>query len=481
MKRIEQRLQRDFDRIADQAPASTNAWNELRARVAAEPDRIDEEVIMLTPTEPTTRRPRWVTPVAVAFGAAMILVVAGIVAVRTNDEPMTDDMLAPATIATTIPTNDEVDEPVIDDVLDPTIATTIPTTVDEDGADPEVTATVVVPAPDSWNPILATRRAKVAPPAAGCPAGTDPDIAGPIEQQRPPVDFWNLPVAFDQHAGRIVYVDRTGVETWTFDVCTNTWQRMNPTGAPIGERHAGLVYDVDSDLTIAFGFEEVSVYDANTNTWTQPSNDTVGTGDGLFVPEGAVYDSTSGLILTTWRTLSSPGAAATQELWAYDVDTNTWTEIGALPSVVVGDFLGYSQTIDRFIIVTGQDATALLDPRTGESILVSTESPTVNLGWPNFRYGPARDTVYVFTGDFTANFTEEEGRRSLCGFDTAVLTWTCDPAPYPASRTGGAPVGDPINDRVVLIGDAPTDVWDDVWAIDLDTAEWKELLASTSP
>jgi len=173
----------------------------------------------------------------------------------------------------------------------------------------------------TWNPILATTRAKPAPTAATCPPDTDPDTPGPADQERPKAGWTgNLAAAFDRHAGRIVYVD-TLRETWTFDVCTNTWHRMNPTGAMIGELSAGLVYDVDSDLTVALGYEHISVYDANTNTWTQPSSDTVGIGDGLIIIHGgAVYDPISGLILT--MILHTGGEAGYSGLWAYDVDAN---------------------------------------------------------------------------------------------------------------------------------------------------------------
>ena len=82
----------------------------------------------------------------------------------------------------------------------------------------------------TWNPILATTRAKPAPTAATCPPDTDPDTPGPADQDRPEAGWaGNMAAAFDRHTGRIVYVDTLG-ETWTFDVCTNTWHRMNPSG-----------------------------------------------------------------------------------------------------------------------------------------------------------------------------------------------------------------------------------------------------------
>lgn len=94
MKQIERRLQRDFDRIADRAPISTESWALLQHRIAAEPDRIEEEIIMLAPAETTTRRTRRLAPIALAVAAVAAVMIAGIVALRANDDvddPMFDD------------------------------------------------------------------------------------------------------------------------------------------------------------------------------------------------------------------------------------------------------------------------------------------------------------------------------------------------------------------------------------------------------
>ncbi len=342
----------------------------------------------------------------------------------------------------------------------------------------------------AWDSILSTTKAKPAPPAATCPPDTDPNSPGPADQERPePGWTGNLAAAFDQHTGRIVYVDTLG-ETWTFDVCANTWHRMNPTGVLIGEPSAGLVYDIDSDLTVALGYEHISVYDANTNTWTQPSNDTIGIGDGLIVPMGAVYDPVTGLIITTrwvgWG--EQVENAGYWEVWAYDVDTNEWTLIGTVsfePSQAQRqgndtqwlELLSYSQTIDRLIFTSDIQTTVLVDPRTGGATSSTTDTPIVNLVWPVGVFGPAADTVYV-----------KLGRGDICGFDTSTRTWTAcfdTPATLQNNRhtVFAAMVGDPINQRLILINGIGGDWWvngtDDVWAIDLDTEEWIQLLEAS--
>jgi hypothetical protein len=340
-----------------------------------------------------------------------------------------------------------------------------------------------------WNPILSTTVAREAPAAATCPPGTDPSVPGPADQERPEAGWTgNLAAAFDRHTGRIVYVDTLG-ETWTFDVCTNTWHRMNPTGAPIGEL-SGLVYDVDSDVTVALGSSYISVYDANTNTWTQPNTKPSGVGFS-----GGVYDPATGLIIV--------GAEyGDDDLWAYDVDSNTWTPIGPLgdpqdQEYSPGDFLGYSRTLDRLILTWSEvvdfasdrynETTTLVDPRSGEATAIATETPDVQLWWPAETYGPAGDTVYVTT------WNRDSFLPVICGFDTSTLTWSAcfdTPADLQNSRyyTGRpiAMVGDPINQRLILIngngGARVSGVWWsdltlDVWAIDLDTGEWTQILA----
>ncbi|MEI8333735.1 MAG: hypothetical protein WCH74_07765 [Chloroflexota bacterium] len=102
-------------------------------------------------------------------------------------------------------------------------------------------------------------------PAFACPPGSRPDTPGPVDQARPGV-FNHLDLythmAFDRHAGRLLVLAPAAgtpndVETWTFDVCTNTWAPMNPDQEPSGFAGAKLIYDVDSGVTIALEFNQL--------------------------------------------------------------------------------------------------------------------------------------------------------------------------------------------------------------------------------
>jgi len=338
--------------------------------------------------------------------------------------------------------------------------------------------TTVVAAAGDWNPLLATTRARPAVVAATCPTGADPDVAGSAIQDRPAGGWAGLLAgAFDNRTGRIVYLDEAR-ETWTFDVCTNTWRQMSPTGEVPFELSGGLVYDVDSDVTVAFGYGGISVYDAGANTWTWQDHNPI----GQFPPSGAVYDPVSGLIVTTVLTDSYLDA------WAYDAETNSWALIGRLweggEDYVWFELLGYSGEVDRLVFASLDNVTALVDPRTGTKTIIETPTPAISFGWPKAQYGQAADSTFVAEGVWVGGgMFDTQFPDQICGFDIDTSTWTlCLPMPGGSKYAAfAAMVDDPINDRLVLVHGVYGNFWglsdDGVWAVALDTGETIELLA----
>ncbi len=411
------------------------------------------------PVATQTVRPNWV--VAFAAGFAVVLVV-GVAFGLLNRGGDSLDTVAPVTTTAAA-----------------TTTAVAPSTVD------------VVP--EAWNPLLSATIARSAPAAATCPGGTDPNSPGRVDQERPSPGWpGDLAAVFDTHAGQIVYVDGVG-ETWTFDVCTNSWHEMNPTGRPTHMRgYSAMVYDVDSDVTVAFAGGRTWAYDANSNTWTKGRTEQPDWDFSL----GAVYDPVSGLIITSKPSLAEAADPDRWDLWAYDVDTDEWTLLGPVPidrttpCCTQIDLLGYSPKLDRLILVTPSEySTILIDPRSGETTLVATDSPIVDLIWPSDVYGLSNDTVYVYEGIYRS--AGGPYAFTACGFDAGTLTWPCVVSPSDPPdryRWFATIVEDPINERLLFINGSVVvfsseggDDSDDVWAIDLDTGEWTRLLALSIP
>lgn len=430
-------------------------------------DRLRERVAMdlagRSESDRTRSVPGWA--IAAAVAAASIIVI-GVASLLLGGSDGAVEPLPPAASTTTV---GEIPAP-----LPPADSTTsTPTTTI--GTQAPVTA-------GAWNPILAETSAREAPPAAVCPSDANPDTPGPMDQARPGEGPWsNQSAVFDTRSGRVVFVDNVG-RTWTFDVCTNTWQDMDPDPAawgPTSSYEIGeLVYDVDSDRTIAVGARTVSVYDATTNAWSSGS---APPGAHRLPGFGAVYDPVSGLVLV----LSGDGI-----LLAYDVDTDTWTEVGGIMAAesithegqteAAGPpfLIGHVAETDRLAFLEFDGAAfqargGLLDPRTG-AFTPSLEQPEGGVwgGFGSFSYATGGNTSYV-----------ETGGHSICRLDAETLGWDCVRS-SPAEGSS-AMVFDPINDRVVIIKDFCCNwpgsiVTDPVLAVDFETRTQVDLLPAAN-
>ena len=191
-------------------------------------------------------------------------------------------------------------------------------------------------------------------------------------------------MAFDRRrrqAGAVAGITTTGVETWTFDVCTNTWTQMHPEPGAAKPRMDGrLVYDVDSDVTIA-GLRS-------------------GEGVGLrprgrhLDREGGRSDRRDGSGPTT-RSPASSSPRATPSRGRCGPTTSRRTR-GPRSARRTGRarrhaaVLAYDASVDRMVAYTGGDAgpeTWLLDIRTGTWSRSGAEHAASSLGmWAAARH-----------------------------------------------------------------------------------------------
>jgi hypothetical protein len=311
-------------------------------------------------------------------------------------------------------------------------------------------------------------------------------------------------MAFDRRAGKLVALGGTvtgPVETWTFDVCTNTWTQMHPDREPPpAESGFGqLVYDVDSDLTIASDGVRMWAYDFAANTWTEK---------GPFAPFAypifaslRFYDPISGLVVA----LGDDGEDDTLglELWSYEVETNTWTPIRQANRLTVGphyEFFAYDASVDRLLAYANawepaglnwryEATTWLFDLRTGTWSGTTALAPEFSAGmWgmaPGFAsdeaaqrmvmLGQGQSAAYDATGDRweTLWMGPSEDEPGACGT-------------RPECRQMPQLVYDPVNERLVVTGggvySSAEAAWvnpDDVRAFDMRTREWTVLLTSS--
>ena len=317
---------------------------------------------------------------------------------------------------------------------------------------------------------------------AECPPGSNPDLPGPVDQERPTgLDQGSPAMAFDAESGVIVTV--LGRATWTFDVCVNTWQQR--VRAPI--RVHRLVYLPGEDLTVAFEVpgdgSSVWAYEVEADGWQELP-------DLPASAYAAALDPGSGRLV----------AGDVGSLWALDLEAEAWTQLpltGEAPCAAscINGFGGvqlmeYDPGVPGFVVYTDQPVseatgtgtvrTFLLDP-SGEFTAIQTTTPNVAFGWVptgnEIVYDGATGRVAIYSG----------GR--LIEYDVAAGEWVtvwdqAEDAPDLTAtyRLYHAVVYDSLNRRLVIYGgDArePNQEWrpgDDVWAFDPIAGEWLPLL-----
>jgi hypothetical protein len=271
--------------------------------------------------------------------------------------------------------------------------------------------------------------------------GSTPDEPGPVDQARPDPGVTTA-LAFDRRAGRLIALvsadgipTGTVVETWTFDVCTNSWTRMHPDREPAGVDAWDLfVYDVDSDVTVAVDRDSGAVwtYDFDTETWARK-------GEGPIDARLGVYDPVSGLVVVA-RDADPP------ELWNYDVEADTWTPIRLADGPRGGGWAGalaYDASVDRIVVYTGE-LTWLLDLRTGTWSRSGAEIPSV-VGWW---------TATTMAYDEAAKRTAVFQRIPLTAYDATADRWAIVPEadsgwPHPGWPYPSRMVFDPVNRRLI--------------------------------
>jgi hypothetical protein len=292
-----------------------------------------------------------------------------------------------------------------------------------------------------------------------CPPGSTPDKPGPVDQARPDM---GAAIAFDRLAGRLVAVGVTNsmrptVETWTFDVCTNTWTRMHPNREPPLFDTDQLVYDADSDVTIGILFGKVWAYDLQADTWTEKGSAWL---SAACCAELLAYDPLSGLVV----------AADDEELLNYDVESDTWTPIHQANGPADWGMHVYDASVDRMIVYTfgGDDAlepeTWVLDLRTGRWSRSAAETPDVPRGmegWVSIAYDEAAERTVVISSDQVAAYDATGDRWEILADVGPVEEW------WPHDR-----VYDTVNRRLVGgLGAGST-----VVAFDPATRQWTVLL-----
>ena len=227
-------------------------------------------------------------------------------------------------------------------------------------------------------------------------------------------------------------------ETWAYDVAANKWTEMKPALGPGSRSAAELTYDAESDRVILYGGGNEAKWDLN-------------------------------------------------DTWAYDYNTNTWTEMAKGPPNHLGARIAYDAESDRIILFGGFDMSGFFyndtwaydsSSDTWKEMKPSTSPPGRN--YQAMAYDAKSDRVNVWGALYTSREPIED---SVWSYDFNTNTWQeMKPGggPLPRSRDYPAMVYDAESDRMILYGGFPQG-GDETWAYDHKANAWTKLEPSTVP
>ncbi len=227
-------------------------------------------------------------------------------------------------------------------------------------------------------------------------------------------------------------------DTWAYDLNTNTWENRDPNPAPSPRFVHAMAYEEEADLVLLYGgwtgtapSSETWAYDYETNTWT---NLTPASAPTAATYVDMAYDAESGVTILFGGGRLSTHTAQRNETWAYDLDQNMWTQRSPADSPIA---------------------------RATNGVMA---------------YDPAADRVVLFGGLAFLDDTWE--------YDYNADVWTrTSPEAGPPSRHAGAMAYDASVGRVVLFGGVTTipPGHDDTWLYDTANDTWSQLEEGDGP
>jgi hypothetical protein len=257
--------------------------------------------------------------------------------------------------------------------------------------------------------------------------------------------------AFDAQSGLAVFLE-VGGGTWAFDPEAATWDELLADAPPA--HGARMVYDSRSDRLIAFGgdefgplFDTTSVYDPETNTWTEMDPARSPSPRSYFA---MAYDERSDRVILFggWDGLGPLG-----DTWAYDLETDSWTGLarGGGPEPRVDSAMAYDRETDRVILFGGVTDpleeplgdTWAFDSQTNTWSRLDAEGPSAR-GWHVMAADAETGTIVLFGGGPSREGCTDE-------------TWIFDPRTDTWTMSGTAPTIAESLDAIVLPeSNAPT-------------------------
>jgi N-acetylneuraminic acid mutarotase len=342
------------------------------------------------------------------------------------------------------------------------------------------------------------------------PSSLAADSTGPSER-------YGAAMAYDEVNKRLVLFggsewddDIFYDDTWTYNYSSSTWVELNPAIRPPSRFNPGIAYIPDRQAILIFGgyrtpdrhLNDTWLFDVKTDTWREltPSNSPAPRGN-----VGMAYDAKNRRVILFGGSSSSEYPYS--DTWAYDFESNTWTQMHPTvsPKPQYGGGMVYDSLNERVLLLEGHWVTRDESGRVRDGYdgglytydyaadtwsMIECQTPPGRY-WYSTAYDPDMGRMIVFGGirwiGGYGNMYDE-----TWVYDSGTNTWYKSGEKGPEKRYISAMAYDQGNDVTVLfggavvVGEAPgggdlREYYRDTWALNA-TLKWDEMItASAAP
>jgi N-acetylneuraminic acid mutarotase len=280
-------------------------------------------------------------------------------------------------------------------------------------------------------------------------------------------------------------------DTWVYDADANKWTEMKPSNSPGKRSAAALAYDAESDRVILFGganmttwgMSDTWAYDYNTNTWTQMAN-----GPTKHLGARLAYDAESDRIIL-FGGFNMSGFLY-DDTWAYDFNSDTWTEMKPAINPPGRNYqaMTYDSKADRILTWGGTDANGTpldaniwaydYNTNTWQELAPGDGAHPVVRDYSAMAYDPESDRTVVYGG---VRLGSGETGNETWAYNYNTNTWmNLQPSAAPDKRSRHAMAYNAATNKIILfggeVGPLEFDYTGETWIYDTSANTWTNIM-----
>lgn len=231
---------------------------------------------------------------------------------------------------------------------------------------------------------------------------------------------FNTPLAYDPDTHKIIVFSGFGAnernaDMYSYDVAANQWTRLRPSPIPVARSDTSIVYDEKYDKIIIFsGYVHLNdthpldtwAYDVPTNTWERMNPETTPRGQyGHYFVYDTIHERV--LMLGGHWSEGEGSHGYTDGLWQYDYGTDTWTLLDENPPLPYRYWHTFSFNTNNgeATVFSGsqgygdhRDDTWIYDTETDTWRQAISETNPPSRGCSTAVYDPLNDITLIFGG-----------------------------------------------------------------------------------